>query len=206
MMKRFGIHLSLRRQVLRVTFGGLGVLGAGLNIDLNVLQAPSGNPAIGCGAANQFAGLSNNSSTTIPRNNLATTHDLTCLIPGRKYYLQVDGSDVSVIDRGTFTVAVSDLDPSFVAGATVPNDEPCGAIDITQFIRTVVQDHVLLIPHLILDNISLQVVLQILTEPHKVLKAVLVTDQIAVTIGLKSQCQMMPMVYVYKEMSRMKTY
>jgi hypothetical protein len=123
----------------RVTFGGLGVLGAGLNIDLNVLQAPSGNPAIGCGAANQFAGLSNNSSTTIPRNNLATTHDLTCLIPGRKYYLQVDGSDVSVIDRGTFTVAVSDLDPSFVAGATVPNDEPCGAIDITQFIRTVVQ-------------------------------------------------------------------
>ena len=116
-----------------------GILGIGLNIDLNVLQAPSGNPAIGCGAANQFAGLSNNSSTTIPRNNLATTHDLTCLIPGRKYYLQVDGSDVSVIDRGTFTVAVSDLDPSFVAGATVPNDEPCGAIDITQFIRTVVQ-------------------------------------------------------------------
>jgi hypothetical protein len=123
----------------RVTFGGLGVLAVGLNIDLNVLQAPSGNPAIGCGVANQFAGLSNNSSTTIPRNNLATTHDLTCLIPGRKYYLQVDGSDVSVIDRGTFTVAVSDLDPSFVAGTTVPNDEPCGAIDITQYIRTVVQ-------------------------------------------------------------------
>ncbi|MDB5226915.1 MAG: C-terminal target protein [Bacteroidota bacterium] len=123
----------------RVTFGGLGVLAVGLNIDLNVLEAPAGNPAISCAAPNQFTGLANNSSTTIPRNNLATTHDLTCLIPGRKYYLQVDGSDASIVDRGSFTVAVSDLDPTFVAGSTVPNDDPCGAIDITQFIRTDIQ-------------------------------------------------------------------
>ena len=84
-----------------------------------------------------FSGLTRENSTST-LTTLTNTWDLRCLIPGRTYYLRFDGND-GVLgvppDRGTWNFNISNLDNTTVY-PTVVNDEPCGAIDITQFVRT----------------------------------------------------------------------
>ena len=66
------------------------------------------------------------------------TWDLRCLVPGKTYYLRFDGND-GVLgippDRGTWNFNIANLDNTTVYPSVV-NDEPCGAIDVTQFVRT----------------------------------------------------------------------
>ncbi|MFN8294563.1 MAG: hypothetical protein U0T69_00095 [Chitinophagales bacterium] len=84
-----------------------------------------------------FAGMRREDNTTT-LTSITNTWDLRCLVPGQTYYLQFDGND-GVLgippDRGTWNFNISNLDNA-TSYPSVVNDEPCGAIDVTQFVRT----------------------------------------------------------------------
>ncbi|HRH58671.1 MAG TPA: hypothetical protein PLS10_13550, partial [Chitinophagales bacterium] len=84
-----------------------------------------------------FAGMRREDNTTT-LTSITNTWDLRCLVPGQTYYLQFDGND-GVLgippDRGTWNFNLSNLDNA-TSYPSVANDEPCGAIDVTQFVRT----------------------------------------------------------------------
>jgi len=87
-----------------------------------------------------FAGMVREDNTST-LTTLTNTWELRCLVPGRTYYLQFDGNDGAFgipPDRGTWNFNISNLDNA-TAYPTVINDEPCGAIDVTQFVRTQAQ-------------------------------------------------------------------
>jgi len=87
-----------------------------------------------------FSGMVREDNTST-LTTLTNNWDLRCLIPGKTYYIQFDGND-GVLgippDRGTWNFNLSNLDNSTIY-PTVINDEPCGAIDVTQFVRTQAQ-------------------------------------------------------------------
>jgi hypothetical protein len=101
-----------------------------LSLNADLYLAPTG---YNC-AVNGFNGLVREGNTST-LTSVSTTWSLRCLIPGRTYYLRFDGNDITT-DRGTWNFNLTNLD----ASPTPPvNDEPCGAIDVTQNIRTVAQ-------------------------------------------------------------------
>jgi hypothetical protein len=100
----------------------------GLSINMNLYEAPAG---YNC-ATDKFNKLIPNESSGFLTNAI-NTKEFRCLAPGQTYYMQFDGNDL-LLDRGTWDFKVD----NFYAGNTPPaNDEPCGAVDVTQHIRSV---------------------------------------------------------------------
>ncbi|MEZ5053763.1 MAG: hypothetical protein R2807_03180 [Chitinophagales bacterium] len=105
-----------------------------LNADL--YSVPAG---YNCGVSG-FSGLTRDDNTTF-LTSVLNTWDMRCLVPGATYYLRFDGNDgVAGIppDRGTWNFNLTNIDNA-TAYPSVANDEPCGAIDVTQFVRTQAQ-------------------------------------------------------------------
>lgn len=104
-----------------------------LTLNADLYSVPAG---YNCGVSG-FGGLTREDNTTT-LTSISSTWDLRCLISGNTYYLRFDGND-GVLgippDRGTWNFNISNLDNS-TSYPSVVNDEPCGAIDVTQFIRT----------------------------------------------------------------------
>ncbi|QQR98040.1 MAG: T9SS type A sorting domain-containing protein [Sphingobacteriales bacterium] len=98
-----------------------------LSVNMNLYEAPTG---YNC-ATNGFTGLMLNESSGFLTSGLGST-DFRCLSPGKTYYIQFDGNDLFT-DRGTWDFVINDLYAENVAPA---NDEPCGAEDVTQHIRS----------------------------------------------------------------------
>ena len=65
------------------------------------------------------------------------TWDLRCLVPGKTYYLRFDGNDgvLGIPPDEERGILILPTDNTTVYPSVV-NDEPCGAIDVTQFVRT----------------------------------------------------------------------
>jgi hypothetical protein len=104
-----------------------------LTLNADLYSIPAG---YNC-AVSGFSGLVREDNTTT-LSALTTTWNLRCLVPGKTYYLRFDGND-GVLgippDRGTWNFNLSNLDNTTVYPSVV-NDEPCGAVDVTQFVRT----------------------------------------------------------------------
>ncbi len=84
-----------------------------------------------------FTGMVREDNTST-LTTLTNTWDLRCLESGKTYYLRFDGNDGLLgipPDRGTWNFNLTNLD-IVTSYPTVINDEPCGAIDVTQFVRT----------------------------------------------------------------------
>lgn len=101
-----------------------------LSLNADLYLAPVG---YNC-ATNGFTGLVREDNTST-LTSVSTTWDLRCLAPGRTYYLRFDGNDATT-DRGTWNFNLTNLN---TAPTPPVNDEPCGAIDVTQYIRTAAQ-------------------------------------------------------------------
>lgn len=103
-----------------------------LTLSADLYSVPAG---YNC-AVNGFSGLVREDNTST-LTSVFNTWNLRCLVPGNTYYLRFDGND-GVLgvppDRGTWNFNLSNLDNTTVY-PSVPNDEPCGAIDVTQSIR-----------------------------------------------------------------------
>ncbi|HNE85867.1 MAG TPA: T9SS type A sorting domain-containing protein, partial [Chitinophagales bacterium] len=99
-----------------------------LSVNMHLYQAPTTtyNPC-----TSGFSGLIPNESSGFLTSGLAST-EFRCLAPGQTYYIQFDGNDL-LTDRGTWNFKLEDI---FAANDAPDNDEPCGAIDVTQHIRS----------------------------------------------------------------------
>ncbi|HUM51009.1 MAG TPA: T9SS type A sorting domain-containing protein [Chitinophagales bacterium] len=101
-----------------------------LSLNASLYLAPVG---YNCGVSG-FNGLVREDNTST-LTSVSSTWDLKCLMAGRIYYIQFDGNDLFT-DKGTWNFNLTNLDNS----PTPPlNDEPCGAIDVTQFVRSQAQ-------------------------------------------------------------------
>jgi hypothetical protein len=100
-----------------------------LNIGVNLYVAPSGfDPCV-----SGFTGLIKEDESDDLLNTITSTSEFRCLIPGKTYYMQFDGSDLPLVaDRGTWNFKLRDLIPSII---TPENDEPCNAEDVTINVR-----------------------------------------------------------------------
>ncbi|HRG35322.1 MAG TPA: T9SS type A sorting domain-containing protein [Chitinophagales bacterium] len=116
---------------VRVNTSSYSPLALTLNADLYSIPA-----TYNC-AVDGFNGLIRDDNTST-LTTISPSWDLRCLVPGNTYYLRFDGNDGALgipPDRGTWNFNISNLD-NVTTYPTVPNDEPCGAIDVTQFVRT----------------------------------------------------------------------
>ncbi|MCB0507621.1 MAG: T9SS type A sorting domain-containing protein [Bacteroidetes bacterium] len=107
-----------------------------LTLNADLYSVPAG---YNCSVSG-FSGLTRDDNTTF-LTSISNSWDLRCLIPGNTYYIRFDGNDgvLSVPpDRGTWNFNLTNLDNTNIY-PTVVNDEPCGAIDVTQFVRTQAQ-------------------------------------------------------------------
>jgi hypothetical protein len=103
-----------------------------LSLNADLYSVPAG---YNC-AVNGFTGLVREDNTST-LTSVSTNWDLRCLVPGNTYYVRFDGNDATT-DRGTWNFVISNID-AVTSYPTVVNDEPCGAIDVTQFVRTASQ-------------------------------------------------------------------
>lgn len=98
-----------------------------LSVNLQLYEAPTG---YNC-SVNHFNGLIPNESASLI-TSISPSTDFRCLAPGKTYYIQFDGND-AFTDRGTWDFVITNL---YSANTPPANDEPCGAIDVTQHIRS----------------------------------------------------------------------
>jgi hypothetical protein len=106
---------------------------ATMTLNADLYSVPAG---YNC-AVSGFTGLTRDDNDAFITSVL-NTWDMRCLVPGNKYYLRFDGNDGALgipPDRGTWNFNLTNIDNTTVY-PTVVNDEPCGAIDVTQFVRT----------------------------------------------------------------------
>ncbi|MBK9329587.1 MAG: T9SS type A sorting domain-containing protein [Sphingobacteriales bacterium] len=107
-----------------------------LTLSADLYSVPTG---YNCGVSG-FNGLVREDNTNT-LTTLSTAWDLRCLVPGKTYYMRFDGND-GVLgippDKGTWNFSINNLDAA-TSYPSVLNDEPCGAVDVTQHVRTAAQ-------------------------------------------------------------------
>ncbi|HUH75687.1 MAG TPA: T9SS type A sorting domain-containing protein [Chitinophagales bacterium] len=111
-----------------------------IDLNMTIYELPQGATNI-CTGGNPNWSLLSKLGTADNLTNFNFDYENECLIPGRTYFLQIDGGDAPVVsdDRGNYTIRIID---NYIAQgvdcAVIPNDEPCGlsgAYDISAWVR-----------------------------------------------------------------------
>jgi hypothetical protein len=122
--------------------GYVSIRGTSAEVDMYVdlYELPAGSNNICVSGTPNWNRLTHMGGTSAP--NLSRDVDLenSCLVPGRTYFVRVDGIDVSVLgsDRGNYNIQVINRHEERNINCPVANDGPCGlssSFDLTPFIQ-----------------------------------------------------------------------
>lgn len=105
-----------------------------INLNMALYEIKSGT-GIGCpGSIPQWSNLSlEGTADNLVSNNFDFQDQ--CLKPGKWYLIQIDGNDVLGSDNGDYTIQVINQHVALSVPSAPVNDEPCGAIDITNTVQ-----------------------------------------------------------------------